>query len=118
MMLKKDASVEKLYVEIKSGVGGKEAALFSFEIFQYLIGIADKFSFEVDVFEEKYDEKSDGMQALLNAAFFVRGAGSFTRLEIEAGVHRVQRKPITDRSRMHTSTCAVTVGTVYSTFIY
>ncbi|VDN18357.1 unnamed protein product [Gongylonema pulchrum] len=44
-----------------------------------------------------------------SAVVFVRGGGVFRTLRYEAGVHRVQRFPVTDRARMHTSTTVVAV---------
>ncbi|XP_075262948.1 peptide chain release factor 1-like isoform X2 [Convolutriloba macropyga] len=101
----------KVYIEVKSGVGGVEASLFTGEIFKYILRIARHFGLDASVVEEqRVSGSAESSRGLLGASLFVSGVGVLPRFECEAGVHRVQRKPVTDRSRMHTSTCAITVS--------
>jgi peptide chain release factor 1 len=56
-----------------------------------------------------YELEKGSMGGVRSALAMISGQGSYSTLRFEAGVHRVQRVPVTDKSRMHTSTVSVAV---------
>ncbi len=93
-------------VEIRSGTGGEEAALFAADVFRMYSAYAQKKEWEVEVFDSSQSERG-GFKEII---FALRGKGVYSRMKFEAGVHRVQRVPETETSgRIHTSACTVAV---------
>lgn len=105
-MLNSDDNYNALVIEVRAGVGGKEAALFTGELHtMYLNYLAYK-RYEFN----SLDEDVSDIGGLRHASIMVRGADAFLTLVHEAGVHRVQRVPKTEKSgRIHTSTAIVAV---------
>jgi len=106
----KDSNYSSVFLELRAGVGGLEAGLFAGEMMRYVIRVAEKFGMEADVLDQS--SQSDGPESvrpILSSTMLIKGPGVMERFACEAGVHRVQRKPVTDKSRMHTSTCAISV---------
>jgi peptide chain release factor 1 len=106
-LLPKDAADERdIIVEIRSGVGGDEAALFAADLFRMYSRYAQTKGWNVDVMNTS--EAADG--GFKEIIFEIKGRGAFSRLKYERGVHRVQRVPTTEASgRIHTSTATVAV---------
>lgn len=92
-------------IEITPGVGGIEASLFASELTQMYRNYAQyrKWSWT------PYQMDITPYGGVRSAIVFVRGEGVFRTLRFEGGVHRVQRVPATDKTRMHTSTSVVAV---------
>lgn len=100
------ADEHDIIIEVSAGVGGKEAMLFTNEIFNMYNNYAVLKGWTFDVIEH---DPSD-MGGLRKASAIVSGQEVYRHLKFEVGVHRVQRVPQTERSgRMHTSTMTVAV---------
>lgn len=107
LLLPKDPNDEKnVIVEIRAGAGGEEAALFAAEIYRMYVHYAEGRGWKVETMEA--DETGIGGMKSVN--FMVTGAGAYSVLKYESGVHRVQRVPETEsQGRIQTSTCSVAV---------
>ena len=93
-------------VEIRAGAGGDEAGLFAAELFRMYSRYAEEKRWRV----EMMSENPSGVGGIKEVTFAVKGKGAYGRLKYEAGVHRVQRVPVTESSgRIHTSAVAVNV---------
>ena len=107
LLLPKDPNDDKnVIVEIRAGAGGEEAALFAAEIYRMYVHYAERRGWKVETLEA--DETGIGGMKSVN--FMVTGAGAYSVLKYESGVHRVQRVPETESGgRIQTSTCSVAV---------
>lgn len=95
-----------LILEVAAGVGGQEAMLFTREIFDMYCGFIDYKGWEIEVLETEDTE----LGGIRHASIVVHGRDAYRYLKFEAGVHRVQRVPTTEKSaRIHTSTATVSV---------
>jgi peptide chain release factor 1 len=93
-------------VEIRGAEGGEEANLFARDLFDMYTRYAARRGWKVDVLSESPSER-DGLNEVV---FVVKGDDAWSRLEHEAGPHRVQRVPVTEsKGRVHTSSATVTV---------
>ena len=93
-------------IEIRSGTGGEEAALFAADIFRMYSYYAQKKNWSIEIFSSSGSERGGFKEVI----FAIRGSGVYSRMRFEAGVHRVQRVPETETSgRIHTSACTVAV---------
>ncbi|MBN2586751.1 MAG: peptide chain release factor 1 [Candidatus Fermentibacteraceae bacterium] len=93
-------------IEIRSGTGGEEAALFAADVYRMYTNYAQKMGWSHEVFSSSESERG-GFKEI---TFSLRGQGVYSRMKFEAGVHRVQRVPETETSgRIHTSACTVAV---------
>ena len=107
LLLPKDPNDDKnVIVEIRAGAGGEEAALFAAEIYRMYVHYAESRRWKVETLEA--DET--GIGGMKSVDFMVTGAGAYSVLTYESGVHRVQRVPETEsQGRIQTSTCTVAV---------
>ena len=107
LLIPKDPNDDKnVIVEIRAGAGGEEAALFAAEIYRMYVHYAERRGWKVETLEA--DETGIGGMKSVN--FMVTGAGAYSVLKYESGVHRVQRVPETEsQGRIQTSTCSVAV---------
>ncbi|MDD4358264.1 MAG: PCRF domain-containing protein [Candidatus Pacebacteria bacterium] len=95
-----------IIIEIRAGVGGDEAALFASDLFRMYTRYAQDRNWEVFVLSENKSE----VGGVKEVVFEIKGDTAFEDLKYEAGVHRVQRIPKTEKSgRIHTSTATVAV---------
>lgn len=95
---------DSVVLEVNAGVGGQEAMLFAHELFDMYMNFAEYKGWSSEVAE--FD--STDLGGLRHASVFVNGSGVFRYFKYEAGVHRVQRIPATERAgRVHTSTVSV-----------
>jgi peptide chain release factor 1 len=93
-------------VEIRGGAGGEEAGLFAADLYRMYTRYAENKHWKV----EPLSSNETGAGGLKEVTFAVKGKGAYSRLKHEAGVHRVQRVPVTESSgRIHTSAAAVIV---------
>ena len=107
LLLPKDENDDKnVIIEIRSGAGGDEAALFASEIMRMYMKYAERKRFKVEIYELN-DTELGGVK---EATFKISGNGVYSRFKFESGVHRVQRVPDTEtQGRVHTSTITVAV---------
>src|SRR5216110_2558129 len=107
LLLPRDPNDDKnVFVEIRAGAGGDEAALFAAELARMYTKYAETHRWKVEVM----DSSPTGVGGLKDVILFVQGRGAWSRLKFERGVHRVQRVPATEASgRIHTSTVTVAV---------
>lgn len=97
---------QSIYFEIRAGVGGEEAALFARDLWNMYLKYFEKKGFKVKVLDENYTDLG-GIKTLIAE---ITGEGVYDLLKQEAGVHRVQRIPITEKSgRIHTSTASIAI---------
>jgi peptide chain release factor 1 len=95
-----------VFLEIRAGTGGDEAALFAAELFRMYERYAERRGWKIDV----VDRDDTGIGGLKAITALIEGAGAYSRLKYESGVHRVQRVPQTEASgRIHTSAATVAV---------
>ena len=107
LLLPKDPNDDKnVIVEIRAGAGGDEAALFAAEMYRLYVHYAEGRRWKVETLEME----EIGIGGMKNVSFMVTGAGAYSVLKYESGVHRVQRVPETESGgRIHTSTITVAV---------
>jgi peptide chain release factor 1 len=107
LLLPRDPSDEKnTIVEIRAGTGGDEAALFAADLFRMYSRYAERQGWKVEVL----GSNPTGVGGFKEVIFLVEGAGAYSRLKYESGVHRVQRIPVTESSgRIHTSAATVAI---------
>ena len=93
-------------VEIRAGAGGDEAGLFAADLFRMYSRYAEKNRWKTEILSSN----PSGVGGFKEVTFAVKGKGAYSRLKYEAGVHRVQRVPVTESSgRIHTSAAGVNV---------
>jgi peptide chain release factor 1 len=93
-------------MEIRAGTGGEEAALFAADLFRMYSRYAEQQGWKIDIMDSHFTELG-GIKELI---FVVDGAGAYSKLKYESGVHRVQRIPSTESGgRIHTSAATVAV---------
>jgi peptide chain release factor 1 len=98
--------VQSIYFEIRAGVGGEEAALFARDLWRMYSKFFDKKGWKYRVLDITESDLG-GIKTLVAE---VTGEKVYDLLKQEAGVHRVQRIPITEKSgRIHTSTASVAI---------
>ena len=107
MLLPKDPNDDKIvFVEIRGGTGGEEAALFAADLFRMYTRYAESKRWKVEVMSSN-ETDIGGFKEIV---FMITGFGAYSRLKYESGVHRVQRVPDTEASgRIHTSATTVAV---------
>ena len=107
LLLPKDENDDKnIIMEIRGGAGGDEAALFAAELYRMYINYAERRGYKTELMSVN----ETGIGGMKEVVFVVTGKGAYSRLKYEAGVHRVQRVPVTESGgRIHTSTATVAV---------
>ncbi len=107
LLLPKDPNDDKnVIVEIRAGAGGSEAALFAGDLFRMFTRYAERQGWKSEIMSSSIPDIG-GIKEII---FSIEGAGAYSRLKYESGVHRVQRIPTTESGgRIHTSTATVAV---------
>lgn len=107
LLLPKDENDDRnVYVEIRAGAGGDEAALFAAELYRMYCKYAEMNRWK----SELVSLNEMGIGGFKEVVFMINGQGAYSRLKYESGVHRVQRVPVTESGgRIHTSTATVAV---------
>lgn len=107
LLLPKDPNDSKsVYVEIRAGAGGEEAALFAHSLTRMYVRYAERQRWKV----ETMSINATDLGGIKEIVFMLKGDGAYSKLKYESGVHRVQRVPDTESSgRIHTSTTTVAV---------
>ncbi|MBO5339916.1 MAG: peptide chain release factor 1 [Oscillospiraceae bacterium] len=107
LLLPRDPNDDRnVIIEIRAGVGGEEAALFAHSLFRMYSMFAERSGWKTEVTSLSETELGGAKEI----SFTIEGAGAFSKLKFESGVHRVQRVPETESGgRVHTSTVTVAV---------
>jgi peptide chain release factor 1 len=95
-----------IFLEVRAGTGGDEAALFAGDLFRMYTRYAESRRWEVEVLSESPGEHG-GYKEIISR---ILGRGAYSLLKFESGTHRVQRVPATEaQGRIHTSACTVAI---------
>jgi peptide chain release factor 1 len=95
-----------VYLEIRAGTGGDEAAIFAGDLFRMYCRYAERRGWQVETVSVNPGEHGGYREVISRVA----GTGVFARLKFESGTHRVQRVPATEaQGRIHTSACTVAI---------
>ena len=107
LLLPKDPNDEKnVFLEIRAGTGGEEAALFAQDLLRMYLRYAERRGWKTEIM----DANDTGIGGIKEAIVLIKGKGAYSRLKYESGTHRVQRVPETESSgRIHTSAATVAV---------
>jgi peptide chain release factor 1 len=107
MLLPKDPNDERnIYLEIRAGTGGDEAALFAGDLLRMYTRYAERNRWQVEMVSESPSEIGGYKEVIVR----IVGFGAYSKLKFESGGHRVQRVPATEtQGRIHTSACTVAV---------
>lgn len=107
LLLPKDPNDEKnVFIEIRAGAGGDEAALFAADLYRMYTRYAERHNFKTELVSSSPNDLGGYKEVI----FMVKGQGAYSKLKYESGVHRVQRVPVTEAGgRIHTSTATVAV---------
>jgi peptide chain release factor 1 len=101
-----EADAKSAILEIRAGTGGEEAALFAGDLYRMYHRYAELHGWKF----EPISVSDTGLGGVKEVVVAIKGQGVFARLKYEAGVHRVQRVPVTEASgRIHTSAATVAV---------
>lgn len=107
MLLPQDPNDERnIFLEVRAGTGGDEAAIFAGDLFRMYTRYAEGRGWQIEVMSENPGEHG-GYREIISR---VVGRGAYSRLKFESGTHRVQRVPETEaQGRIHTSACTVAI---------
>jgi len=95
-----------IFLEIRAGTGGDEAAIFAGDLFRMYTKYADSQGWKLEILSA-HDGDHGGYKEIISR---VIGTGAYSKLKFESGAHRVQRVPETEtQGRIHTSACTVAV---------
>jgi len=95
-----------IFLEIRAGTGGDEAALFAGDLFRMYSHYAEGQRWQIEIINSR-DGEHGGYKEIIAR---ISGSGAYSRLKFESGAHRVQRVPTTEsQGRIHTSACTVAV---------
>ena len=107
LMLPTDPNDNKnVFLEIRAGTGGDEAAIFSGDLYKMYTRYAESKRWTVELINESLGDHGGYKEVIVR----IIGQGAYSKLKFESGVHRVQRVPETEsQGRVHTSACTVAV---------
>jgi peptide chain release factor 1 len=107
LLLPRDPRDEaNLYLEVRAGTGGDEAAIFAGDLFRMYARYAERQRWKVEILSAN-DGEHGGYKEIIAR---IEGAGAYSRLKFESGTHRVQRVPDTEsQGRIHTSAATVAI---------
>lgn len=107
LLIPKNPNDDKnVFVEIRGGAGGDEAALFAANLFRMYTRYAENRRWKIEIMSANETD----IGGFKEVVFMIKGHGAYSRLKYESGAHRVQRVPDTESSgRIHTSTATVAV---------
>jgi len=95
-----------VYLEIRAGTGGDEAALFSGDLFRMYTRLAERNNWTIETMNIRHGDHGGFKEIVVK----IEGKDVYKKLKFEPGVHRVQRVPATEsQGRVHTSACSVAV---------
>jgi len=107
LLLPKDPNDERnVFLEIRAGAGGNEAAIFAGDLFRMYSRFAEEMGWKVTIISAHSGEQGGFKEMIAR----IEGHGVYSQLKFESGAHRVQRVPLTEaQGRIHTSTCTVAI---------
>lgn len=107
LLLPRDPNDRKnVFLEVRAGTGGDEAAIFSGDLFRMYSRYAEKQGWRLEIVSENAGEHGGYKEIITRVA----GEDVYAKLKFESGAHRVQRVPETEsQGRIHTSACTVAV---------
>jgi len=107
LLLPKDPNDESnVFLEIRAGAGGDEAAIFAGDLFRMYSRFADTQGWQVEIMNQNFGEHGGYKEIIAR----ISGKGVYSQLKFESGGHRVQRVPETEaQGRVHTSACTVAI---------
>jgi peptide chain release factor 1 len=107
LLLPKDpAENNNIFLEIRAGTGGEEAALFASDLMRMYTRYAELRNWKIEILSSTPSELAGYKEIIMR----VIGDGAYSKLKFESGAHRVQRVPETEsQGRIHTSACTVAV---------
>ncbi len=95
-----------IFLEIRAGTGGDEAALFAGDLFRMYQKYAESKGWNIEIINQSHGEHGGFREIIV----LMEGQGVYSRLKFESGTHRVQRVPETEsQGRIHTSACTVAI---------
>ena len=107
LLLPKDTRDEaNIFLEVRAGTGGDEAAIFAGDLFRMYARYAERRGWHVEILSSSAGEHGGFKEVIAR----LEGRGVFSRLKFESGTHRVQRVPATEaQGRIHTSAATVAI---------
>mgnify|MGYP003615142534 FL=1 len=107
LLLPKDADDDKnIFIEVRAGTGGDEAALFAGDLLRMYSRYAERNGWQVEIVSANESDLGGYKEVIAR----IIGLGAYSKLKFESGGHRVQRVPATEsQGRIHTSACTVAV---------
>ena len=107
LLLPRDPNDERnIYLEVRAGTGGAEAALFAGDLLRMYLRYAERRRWKTEMISESIGEHGGYKEVVVR----IIGTDVYSRLKFESGAHRVQRVPETEaQGRIHTSACTVAV---------
>lgn len=107
LLIPKDPNDERnVFLEVRAGTGGNEAALFAGDLFRMYSRFAETMGWKVTIVSEHAGEQGGFKEIIAR----IEGQGVYSQLKFESGTHRVQRVPATEaQGRIHTSACTVAI---------
>jgi len=107
LLLPKDPNdARNIFLEVRAGTGGDEAAIFAGDLFRMYSAYATRRGWQVEILNASHGEHGGYKEIVAR----IVGQGAYSRLKFESGGHRVQRVPATEaQGRIHTSACTVAI---------
>lgn len=107
LLVPKDPNDDKnVFLEIRAGTGGEEAALFAGDLFRMYYRYGENRGWKFETISQHYTDGGGFKEVIV----LIKGKGAYSRLKYESGAHRVQRVPVTEtQGRIHTSAVTVAV---------
>jgi len=107
LLLPKDPNDDNnIFLEIRAGTGGDEAAIFAGDLFRMYQKYAEGRNWPIEILSQNLGEHGGFREVIIRIA----GQGAYSRFKFESGTHRVQRVPETEsQGRIHTSACTVAI---------
>lgn len=107
LMLPRDPDDERnIFIEVRAGTGGDEAALFAGDLFRMYSRYAEQQGWKIEPLNRSASDLGGYREVIAR----IEGQGAYSRLKFESGTHRVQRVPETEsQGRIHTSACTVAI---------
>jgi len=107
LMLPKDPNDDKnIFLEVRAGTGGDEAAIFAGDLFRMYARYAERQRWALEILSQNEGEHGGYKEVIAR----IVGHGAYSKLKFESGVHRVQRVPETEsQGRIHTSACTIAI---------
>ena len=97
---------KNVFVEVRAGTGGDEAALFVGDLYRMYLRLAERNRWKSELISSRESEQGGFKEVVIK----ISGENVYKKLKFESGIHRVQRVPSTEsQGRIHTSACSVAV---------